>query len=53
MAAAVRAQLNGLPTILIEKCRLSVAILFLNAGTLIATGSRYQKEVMKEMKRLS
>uniref|UniRef100_UPI00402A6F36 FAD-binding protein n=1 Tax=Turicimonas muris TaxID=1796652 RepID=UPI00402A6F36 len=50
MAAAVRAQLNGLPTILIEKMPTLGGDTILNAGTLIATGSRYQKEVMKEMK---
>ncbi len=50
MAAAVRAQLNGLPTILIEKMPYLGGDTILNAGTLIATGSRYQREVMKETK---
>lgn len=50
MAAAVRSQLNGNPTILIEKMPYMGGDTILNAGTLIATGSRYQREVMKEDK---
>lgn len=50
MAAAVRSQLNGNPTILIEKMPYLGGDTILNAGTLIATGSRYQREVMHETK---
>ncbi len=50
MSAAVRSQLNGNPTILIEKMPTLGGDTILNAGTLIATGSRYQREVMKETK---
>ncbi len=50
MAAAVRSQLNGNKTILIEKMPTLGGDTILNAGTLIATGSRYQREVMKETK---
>ena len=50
MAAAVRSQLNGNPTILIEKMPYLGGDTILNAGTLIATGSRYQRDVMKETK---
>ena len=50
MAAAVRSQLNGNPTILIEKMPYLGGDTILNAGTLIATGSRYQRDVMKEIK---
>lgn len=50
MAAAVRAQLAGNDTILVEKMPYLGGDTILNAGTLIATGSRYQREVMKETK---
>lgn len=50
MAAAVRSQLAGVPTILVEKMPYMGGDTILNAGTLIATGSRYQREVMKETK---
>lgn len=50
MAAAVRSQLAGNDTILIEKMPYLGGDTILNAGTLIATGSRYQREVMKETK---
>lgn len=50
MTAAVRSQLNGNETILIEKMPTLGGDTILNAGTLIATGSRYQREVMKETK---
>ena len=50
MAAAVRSQLNGNPTILIEKMPYLGGDTILNAGTLIATGSRCQRDVMKETK---
>lgn len=50
MAAAVRSQLSGVPTILVEKMPYMGGDTILNAGTLIATGSRYQREVMKETK---
>jgi fumarate reductase flavoprotein subunit len=50
MAAAVRSQLLGNKTILIEKMPYLGGDTILNAGTLIATGSRYQREVMKETK---
>ena len=53
MAAAVRSQLNGNPTILIEKMPYLGGDTILNAGTLIATGSRYQRDVMKEIKELA
>lgn len=50
MAAAVRAAQQGAKVILIEKRPNIGGATQLNAGTLIATGSRYQREVMKETK---
>lgn len=50
MAAAVRSQLAGVPTIVIEKMPYMGGDTILNAGTLIATGSKYQRETMKETK---
>lgn len=50
MAAAVKSQMLGNKTILIEKMPYLGGDTILNAGTLIATGSRYQREVMKETK---
>lgn len=50
MSAAVRAETLGKSVILIEKMPTIGGATVLNAGTLIATGSRYQREVMKETK---
>lgn len=50
MTAAVRAATKGAKVILIEKRENIGGATQLNAGTLIATGSRYQREVMKETK---
>ncbi len=50
MAAAVRAASQGVKVLLIEKMPMIGGATMLNAGTLIATGSRYQREVMKETK---
>ncbi len=50
MVAAVKSQMLGNKTILIEKMPYLGGDTILNAGTLIATGSRYQREVMKETK---
>lgn len=50
MSAAVRAETLGAKVILIEKMPVIGGATALNAGTLIATGSRYQREVMKETK---
>lgn len=50
MSAAVRAETLGESVILIEKMPTIGGATVLNAGTLIATGSRYQREVMKETK---
>ncbi|MCF0254228.1 MAG: FAD-dependent oxidoreductase [Duodenibacillus sp.] len=49
LAAAVRAATQGKKVILIEKMPNIGGDTQLNAGTLIATGSRYQREVMKEL----
>ncbi len=50
ITAAVRAAGQGAKVILIEKMPAIGGDTQLNAGTLIATGSRYQREVMKETK---
>lgn len=50
ISAAVRAETLGAKVILIEKMPVIGGCTALNAGTLIATGSRYQREVMKETK---
>lgn len=50
LTAAVRAAGEGAKVILIEKMPAIGGDTQLNAGTLIATGSRYQREVMKETK---
>ncbi|MDD7442984.1 MAG: FAD-dependent oxidoreductase [Sutterellaceae bacterium] len=50
ITAAVRAATQGKKVILIEKMPNIGGDTQLNAGTLIATGSRYQREVMKETK---
>jgi fumarate reductase flavoprotein subunit len=50
ITAAVRSATQGKKTILIEKMPQIGGDTQLNAGTLIATGSRYQREVMKETK---
>ena len=50
LAAAVRAATQGAHVILIEKRPNIGGATQLNAGTLVATGSRYQREVMKETK---
>lgn len=50
MSAAVRAETLGKSVILIEKMPTIGGATVLNAGTLITTGSRYQREVMKETK---
>lgn len=50
LSAAVRAASQGTKVILIEKMPMIGGVTQLNAGTLIATGSRYQREVMKETK---
>ena len=50
ITAAVRAAGEGAKVILIEKMPAIGGDTQLNAGTLIATGSRYQREVMKETK---
>ncbi len=49
MAAAVRSETLGAKVILLEKMPTIGGATALNAGTLIATGSRYQREVMKEL----
>lgn len=48
ITAAVRSATQGKRVILIEKMPAIGGDTQLNAGTLIATGSRYQREVMKE-----
>ena len=50
MSAAVRAETLGAKVILIEKMPVIGGVTALNAGTLIATGSRFQKEALKETK---
>lgn len=50
ISAAVKAESLGADVILIEKMPVIGGSTALNAGTLIATGSRYQREVMKETK---
>ena len=50
MSAAVRAESLGANVILIEKMPVIGGATALNAGTLIATGSRFQKESLKETK---
>ena len=50
ISAAVKAESLGADVILIEKMPVIGGATALNAGTLIATGSRYQREVMKETK---
>lgn len=50
ISAAVKAETLGADVILIEKMPVIGGATALNAGTLIATGSRYQREVMKETK---
>ena len=49
MAAAVRSETLGAKVILLEKMPTIGGATALNAGTLIATGSRYQREVLKEL----
>lgn len=49
ITAAVRSATQGKKVILIEKMPSIGGDTQLNAGTLIATGSRYQREVMKEL----
>ena len=49
-SAAVKAETLGAKVILIEKMPVIGGATALNAGTLIATGSKYQREVMKETK---
>lgn len=50
ISAAVRAETLGANVILIEKMPVIGGATSLNAGTLIATGSRFQKESLKETK---
>lgn len=50
VSAAVRAASQGAKVLLVEKMPMIGGATILNAGTLIATGSRYQREVMKETK---
>ena len=50
ISAAVKAETLGADVILIEKMPVIGGATALNAGTLIATGSKYQREVMKETK---
>lgn len=50
ISAAVRAETLGTNVILIEKMPVIGGATALNAGTLIATGSRFQKESLKETK---
>ena len=50
ISAAVRAKTLGANVILIEKMPVIGGATALNAGTLIATGSRFQKESLKETK---
>ncbi len=50
ISAAVRAETLGANVILIEKMPVIGGATALNAGTLIATGSRFQKESLKETK---
>ena len=50
ISAAVKAETLGTDVILIEKMPVIGGATALNAGTLIATGSKYQREVMKETK---
>lgn len=50
MSAAVRASSLGANVIVIEKRANIGGATQLNAGTLVATGSRYQRDVMKETK---
>ena len=50
ISAAVKAETLGANVILIEKMPVIGGATALNAGTLIATGSKYQRAVMKETK---
>ena len=50
ISAAVKAETLGANVILIEKMPVIGGATALNAGTLIASGSKYQREVMKETK---
>lgn len=50
ISAAVRAETLGAKVILIEKMPVIGGATALNAGTLIATGSRFQREAMHETK---
>lgn len=50
ISAAVKAETLGAKVIMIEKMPVIGGATALNAGTLIATGSKYQREVMKETK---
>ena len=50
ISAAVKAETLGANVILIEKMPVIGGATALNAGTFIATGSKYQREVMKETK---
>ena len=50
ISAAVKAETLDANVILIEKMPVIGGATALNAGTLIATGSKYQREVMKETK---
>lgn len=50
MAVAVRSETVGAKVILLEKMPTIGGATALNAGILIATGSRYQREVMTETK---
>lgn len=50
ISAAVKAETLGKSVILIEKMPTIGGATVLNAGTLIATGSKYQREVMHETK---
>lgn len=50
ISAAVKAETLGANVILIEKMPVIGGATALNAGTLIATGSKYQREVMEETK---
>lgn len=49
VSAAVKAETLGKNVILIEKMPTIGGATILNAGTLIATGSKFQREVMKEL----
>lgn len=50
ISAAVKAETLGKSVILIEKMPTIGGATVLNAGTLIATGSKFQRDVMKETK---